>query len=358
MKESFALSYLLVCGVVLLETLVLREALRRTVWLQQFYMDFDRADEWHRLPAGTRAPQFSLPLLGTGEPFRTADLEGRSTVLFFVSPRQAKKPSRDTLMAALHAWWHRTEGHVYLVCSGAKEPCSQFARDDASGFPEENIICDEAGILARGFRISSTPQAVELDQDAHVKRYGRPEDQEFGTQDEETKSVSVHGKTDGRFVWPEDRSMSGAGFARMDTTVSCILSRFRLNSPLYLIPFYLAFRRVRRAAQNIGGLMGAVFLFEDFRTCYTLSLWKDDWSIVEFGRVRAHIDAANSAFEATYRRDLKRAEIWSAQFRLWAVSCYNLNWEGLDLQTVLGDQWRRRGEILQARGFGEVKGVE
>ena len=150
-----------------------------------------------------------------------------------------------------------------------------------------------------------------------------------------------------RRSWSEDCPYSGAGFARMDTTLSCVLTRFRLRSPWSLIPFYLAFRRVRRDASDVGGLLKAIFLIEDLHTCFTLSLWKDDWAIVEFGRVRAHVAAANSAFGPTFRKDLNRAEIWSAQFRLWAVSCHNLNWEGLDLNTVLADQWKRRAEVAQ-----------
>jgi hypothetical protein len=160
---------------------------------------------------------------------------------------------------------------------------------------------------------------------------------------------TVGGRDGKRCYWPDDRPYTGAAFARMDTTVSCILTRFRLRSAWSLIPFYLAFRRVRRSARDVTGLLQAVFLIEDLHTCYTMSLWKDDCAIVEFGtRVGAHITAANSAFSPTYRRDLNRAEIWSAQFRLWAVSSHNLNWEGLDLQAVLADQWARREEVARA----------
>lgn len=144
--------------------------------------------------------------------------------------------------------------------------------------------------------------------------------------------------------WPDDRPISGAAFARVDTTISCVLTRFHLRSSWSLIPFYLAFRRVRREAREIAGLLQAAFLVENRHTCYTLSLWKDDYSIVDFGRVRSHIDAANSVFAGAYGQ---RPEIWSAQFRLWAVSCYNLNWEGLDLQTHLADQWTRRDKIAR-----------
>jgi hypothetical protein len=360
MKELFAFSYALASGLILLETLVLREALRRAAWIQQFYRDSQRGREWHALPPGTPAPKFSLPLLGTGRSLRTADLEGQPTNLFFVSPQDAAASPYTSLLAALHARWHTMKGYVYLVCTGAKESCRGFAHNHASGFPADKIICDEAGVLAHAFRINSTPQAVELDQDAKVKRYGRPKSLELDGQDsqgQQEKRAMVDGEGDSRSAWPDDRPMSGAGFARMDTAVSCVLTRFRLKSPLFLIPFYLAFRRVRRGARNIAGLMQALFLFEDLRTCYTLSLWKDDWSIVEFGDVHAHIDAANSAFNATYRKDLKRVEIWSAQFRLWAVSVHNLNWEGLDLKAALGDQWRRREELARTQGLEEEKTI-
>lgn len=143
-------------------------------------------------------------------------------------------------------------------------------------------------------------------------------------------------------VWPDDRPFSGATFARVDTTISCVLTRFQLRSSLSLIPFYLAFRRVRREAQVIAGLIQASFLIENRRTCYTLSLWKDDHSIVDFGSVRSHINAANSAFTGVYG---PRPEIWSAQFRMWAVSCHNLNWKGVDWQAHLGDQWSRREQV-------------
>jgi hypothetical protein len=150
-------------------------------------------------------------------------------------------------------------------------------------------------------------------------------------------------------VWPDKGQMTGASFARMDTTISCVLTRFRLRSRWSLIPFYIGFRRVRRAASDISGLLKAVFLVENLRTCYTLSFWKDDWSIVEFGTyVKEHVEEANSSFARTYRQDVNRSEIWSAQFRLWAVSCYNLNWEGFDLQPLLRDQWQRRSDIARA----------
>src|SRR2546426_11938236 len=99
------------------------------------------------------------------------------------------------------------------------------------------------------------------------------------------------------------------------------------------------FRRVRRQAMaTTPGLIKAVFLVEGPRTCYTLSLWTDDNAIVDFGtRVTSHIGSANWAIVHVFRNDLHRPEIWSVQWRLWAIS-HNLNWEGVDLREVLAKQ--------------------
>jgi hypothetical protein len=151
--------------------------------------------------------------------------------------------------------------------------------------------------------------------------------------------------------WPDACPFTGASFARVNTNISCVLTRFELRSRWSLIPFYHAFRRVRRASKKVEGLIKAVFLVENLRTCYTLSLWENDWAMVSFGNVYEHVRAANSAFGPTYRHDLQRAEIWSAQFRLWAVSCHNLNWQGVDLRSVLGGEWDKREQVAHATLF-------
>lgn len=153
-------------------------------------------------------------------------------------------------------------------------------------------------------------------------------------------------------VCQDERAISGAGFARVQTKISCILTRFEVKSLWSLIRFFLAFGRVRQAAKGIEGLLKTSFLVENLHTCYTLSIWKDDLAIVEFGSIREHIMAANSAFGATYREDLKRPEIWSAQFRLWAVSKHNLNWQNFDLRSLLANSWVQEKEVAHVASLG------
>lgn len=117
-----------------------------------------------------------------------------------------------------------------------------------------------------------------------------------------------------------EHEAEGTGYARVDTSVSCLLTRFKLRSAWSLVRFYRTFRRVRRDADTVPGLITSLFLVEDLRTCYTLSLWATPSSIRQFNTdTRAHIRAANKSF-----KDLEFGpdgpELWSAQFRLSAVS--------------------------------------
>ena len=138
-----------------------------------------------------------------------------------------------------------------------------------------------------------------------------------------------------RFKWSPDAPFSGAGFERVESTVTCVLTRFHVRSVWDLLRFYRTFCRVRRDARGIKGLLHAGFLVEGPRTCYSFSLWSDEGAILEFGTfVQSHVHAARHAFRSTFRKDLQRPEIWSTQWQLSAAS-NNLNWEGVDLRPLI-----------------------
>ncbi|HEX4965580.1 MAG TPA: hypothetical protein VF173_32520 [Thermoanaerobaculia bacterium] len=121
----------------------------------------------------------------------------------------------------------------------------------------------------------------------------------------------------------------------MESQVTCVLTRFHVRSVWDLLRFYRVFRRVRRDARSIRGLLHAGFLVEGPRTCYSFSLWADEGAILEFGTlIESHVRAAGHAFRATFRKDLSRPEIWSTQWKLTAAS-NNLNWEGVDLRSLI-----------------------
>jgi hypothetical protein len=129
--------------------------------------------------------------------------------------------------------------------------------------------------------------------------------------------------------------MLGTGYSRVATDVTCVLTRFELRSPFALLRFYYLFRRVHKEATfKAKGLIASEFLVQGMRTCYTLSLWNDARSILQFNtHVRSHVQAANFCF-----RDLKVHEsgpaLWSAQFQLTAVSPHNLRWRDIDFSAL------------------------
>jgi hypothetical protein len=129
------------------------------------------------LQIGTSAPEFSAPLLDDAGTLNRSALEGHPTILLFVSPIEASFSSYRGLSAAIHAFWHRVAGRVYLVCRGNQQECRQFAVvHDVPRFARHHvqIALDSQGEIANNFQVDSTPVAVELDEDATVKRYGRP----------------------------------------------------------------------------------------------------------------------------------------------------------------------------------------
>jgi hypothetical protein len=132
-----------------------------------------------------------------------------------------------------------------------------------------------------------------------------------------------------------EHESDATGYEQVSTTISCLLTRFRLRSPWSLWHFYRAFRRVRKEARNVQGLLKTVFLIENAHTCYTLSFWKNAGAIYDFNiKVNSHIRAANSAFQHLQFAS-SGVQLWSAQFRLTAVSPHNLRWDSFDLQSHL-----------------------
>jgi len=130
--------------------------------------------------------------------------------------------------------------------------------------------------------------------------------------------------------------ISGAGYERVDSDVTCVITRFELRSVLDLLRLHRLYRRVRRDALRLcPGLLHAGFLVEDLRTFYSFTLWTGDAALLEFGTVvDSHVRVAGRGLRATFRPDVQRPEIWSTQWKLAAVS-ENLNWEGVDVRPLL-----------------------
>ena len=94
--------------------------------------------------------------------------------------------------------------------------------------------------------------------------------------------------------------------------------------------------------------MKTLFLFEDSRTCYTLSLWRDEAAIVNFNtRVHAHIAAANWAF-----RDLQFDGLHSVQ-ESDVLKAFRENRVGISKEVVY-DPVKARGAIRVIKDLAQA----
>jgi hypothetical protein len=172
-NNLFVLSYALLCGMVLVESILLVRALRETVGYLRSLDHISRRREWATLPPGTKLPRLPGKVLGNGT-FRMAQLRGAHSILLFVSAAPVSSPSYLQLHPVVHALWHKVERRVFLVCNGASELCRELIEERVPTFPLEQVIVDKAGRFSRRMRINRTPEAVELDEHGRIARYGRP----------------------------------------------------------------------------------------------------------------------------------------------------------------------------------------
>jgi hypothetical protein len=139
--------------------------------------------------------------------------------------------------------------------------------------------------------------------------------------------------------------LSEPGHHDVDVGAVCVITRFGLHSPRYLLPTYRDYRRVLRAARESerSGLLQAAFLVESPTTCYSLSIWEHEDCIATFGsRVQAHVDAGRRIFGRLRFDPELGPELWSAKWRLATVS-HNLNWREFPFRAFLAAKLAEEG---------------
>jgi hypothetical protein len=89
--------------------------------------------------------------------------------------------------------------------------------------------------------------------------------------------------------------------------------------------------RIRKEANDVEGLITSLIAIENWRTFFTISFWTRPTAVLQFNsKVFTHIVAANSSFRYL-ERGKGGAELWSAEFRLNAVS-QNFRWAGVNIE--------------------------
>jgi hypothetical protein len=174
LKELWEVSFGILWGLVALEGVILRQVLQQTTGIMRKYAESPSHDH-DQLPYGTPAPMFEGKLLGSNGTICISDLKGDNAILLFLSPEDKALPSYDDLTVGTHALWHKAHGRLYLICSGAERACRDLVQDrPADGFDLTRVplVLDQDRLIAESFRISTTPQAVLLDNDLRISRYG------------------------------------------------------------------------------------------------------------------------------------------------------------------------------------------
>lgn len=101
----------------------------------------------------------------------------------------------------------------------------------------------------------------------------------------------------------------------------CVTTRFRLKHFWMLLPMYLTYRRMLRDLNQASGLIRYAFLVQSPVACCTFSLWESEAALVTFSNVPNHVHAVRRA--KYWCRD-----IWSAYWRIDAISKYASQWQG------------------------------
>jgi hypothetical protein len=170
-------TFLLVCAIEGLFAVILKVALQEIAKISRTRERLAKRLHRSPLPKGTPAPRFSAIANGLTETIDSSTLKGHLTILMFVAPDETHLSRYSYLANVLHALWHKSQGHLYLLCRGDEVECQQLAAKYKIGGSlkhEIKLLLDEEGQIGDLFRIRSTPHAVEIDKHGRIARYGRP----------------------------------------------------------------------------------------------------------------------------------------------------------------------------------------
>ena len=139
------------------------------------------------------------------------------------------------------------------------------------------------------------------------------------------------------------RSLREPGDHAVDVPIMCSITRFGLRNARSMLPSYLDYRDVRRAAREspTPGLLRSAFLIENPTTWYSFSIWLGEPAFS--AHVEPHVAAARRVMGRISFEPGRGPELWSTKWRLVSVT-NNLNWADFDLRQLIVDQSRTTGE--------------
>jgi len=177
MPLAVSIAYLLVSALMLVEGMILRKALRETVWLGRVLGSNGepaRENGPKRLSVGSLAPRFRAKTI-LGENINSDKFKGHRTILLFVSSEMNDDPEiMPRLAAVIPGLWHRADKSLYVVCTAEAETCKSMIGNLRLPDPDSCALADPYGHVRRAFRITSSPTAVQMDTEGRILQYGYP----------------------------------------------------------------------------------------------------------------------------------------------------------------------------------------
>lgn len=133
------------------------------------------------------------------------------------------------------------------------------------------------------------------------------------------------------------RWLTEPGEHMVDVPIMCAMTRFGLRHAHSMLPSFLDFRHVNRAARESSppGLLRSAFLVENPTTWYSFSVWNGEPAFS--AHVPAHVEAARKVMRRLSFEPGRGPELWSTKWRLVSVT-NNLNWADFDLRQLIIDQ--------------------
>jgi hypothetical protein len=177
MPLAVYIAYLLVSALMLVEGMILRRALRETVWLGRVLGSNGepvRENGQRRLSVGSLAPRFRAKTI-LGENISSDKFKGHRTILLFVSPEMNDDHEIIARLAAvIPGLQFRAGKSLYLVCTGETEACKSMIGNLLPPGSESFALADPYRHIHRAFRINSDPTAVQMDTEGRILQYGYP----------------------------------------------------------------------------------------------------------------------------------------------------------------------------------------
>jgi len=101
----------------------------------------------------------------------------------------------------------------------------------------------------------------------------------------------------------------------------CVVTRITFPSRRSLPGAYRRFRRLRRAARAIPGLVETHVRVARGATLLIFSVWEHELALIQFTTLESHVNAVRWTIR-------KRGEVWSGVFRLTGTSSMSKPWIG------------------------------